>query len=86
MKVITELKDVVKIKRFGNDILDSYSSDGILLGYNKDWLCTLISMKDFSYIYPGKWFKEWKTDKHDDNIYIVTNSNNLKTLINKKDG
>lgn len=86
MKVITELKDVVKIKRFGSNILDNYSSDGILLGYNKDGLCTLISMKDFSYIYPGKWFREWKNFKNNDNIYIVTNSDNLKTLINKKDG
>ena len=85
MKVITELKDVVKTKRFGSNILHNYSSDGILLRYNKDGLCTLISMKDFSYIYPGKWFKEWKNFKNDDSVYIVTNSDNLKTLIKKMD-
>ena len=75
MKVLTELKDVVRISEFSN---------GILLGYNKDGLCTLIRKYNFSFIYPGIWFKSW--EKYTSKYYLVELEDGNKTLIYKSNG
>lgn len=75
MKVITELKDVISLE---------FYSDCVLLGYRNDGLCTLIRKYNFSFIYPGKWFKSWK--KFYSKYFLVELEDGYKTLIYKSDG